>query len=178
MANQPQPATSSILDTTPILSRLRRNHGLEHATLHMLGKKYPHQPLGGYSTPGGFWIVGDIPTTAVQEAAAEALERMKAGEHNLAVHPFCGTNFATAGAMAGLAGAFAMFGAGKRLRDKLERIPFAIVLATLALIIAQPLALTIQSRITTSGQPGDLQIVQVTRMQQGSLIIHRIQTRG
>ena len=34
----------SILDpilNLPILSRIRRNHGLEHATLHVLSRRHP-----------------------------------------------------------------------------------------------------------------------------------------
>lgn len=162
----------------PLLSRIRRNHGLEHATLHVLARRYPRQSLGGYSSPGGFWIVGNLPTEAVQAAVNEALERLRAGERHLAVHPFCGTNFATTGALAGLAGAGAMLGVGRRLRDKLERLPVAMALATLALIIAQPLALTIQARLTTSGEPGNLEVIRITRQQQGNLVIHRVETRG
>jgi hypothetical protein len=134
--------------------------------------------MGGYSDPGGFWLIGNLSTEAVQAAVEEALGRMQAGERNLAVHPNCGTNFATAGALAGMAGAAAMLGAGKRTRDKLERLPLAAALATLALMIAQPLALTIQARITTSGEPGAMEVKRIRRMQPGRLTIHRIETRG
>jgi hypothetical protein len=59
----------------------------------------------GRSTPNGFILYGDLPTDAVHEAAQEALERLRAGEHYLAVHPTCGTNAVAAGTLAGL-GAF------------------------------------------------------------------------
>jgi hypothetical protein len=166
----------NILDL-PILSRIRRNHGLEHATLTTLARRFPGHAIGGYSDPGGCWIVGDLDTEAVTEAALEALERLHKGEKSLAVHPHCGTNYAVAGTLAGLAGGLVMLPAGTR-RQKLERLPLAAVLATLALIAAQPLALLVQSRITTSGIPGTLSIIQVTRQEQGKLILHRIHTKG
>ncbi len=162
----------------PLISRIRRNHGLEHATLHTLARRFPRQPMGGYSDPGGFWLVGKVPTEAVQQAVAEALARLKAGERNLAVHPNCGTNFVTTGALTGLAGAAAMLGVGPRKRDKLERLPLVAALATLALMLSQPLAMTIQARITTCGEPGLLEVKRISRMQPGRLTIHRIETRG
>src|SRR5512141_1408005 len=85
------------------LSRLQRNHGLEHATLHVLADGDPHLSLAGHSDLGGFWILGNVETDTLRSAVQEALERMRNGEHNLAVHPNCGTNFVATGALAGLA---------------------------------------------------------------------------
>ena len=166
----------NILDL-PILSRIRRNHGLEHATLTLLARRFPGRAIGGYSDPGGCWIIGDLETEAIAEAALEALERLRKGEAGLAVHPHCGTNFAVTGSLAGLSSALVMLPNGTR-RQKFERLPLAALLATLAVIAAQPLALIVQSRITTSGQPGNLTITQVTRQEQGKMVIHRIQTQG
>ena len=166
----------NILDL-PILSRIRRNHGLEHATLTTLARRFPGHAIGGYSDPGGCWIVGDLETEAVTQAALEALERLLKGEKSLAVHPHCGTNYAVAGTLAGLTSALVMLPGGTR-RQKLERLPLAAVLATLALMAAQPLALIIQSRLTTSGEPGSLAITQVTRQVQGKMVLHRIHTTG
>jgi hypothetical protein len=165
------------LNLTPI-SRIRRNHGLEHATLHVLSKQHPGKKMGGYSDFNGFWLLGDLEETEVNEAVEEALKRMKAGEGNLAVHPNCGTNFATAGSLAGLAGVLGMLGVGSRKRDKLERLPMVAVLATLALILAQPLGLNVQKHLTTSGEPGDLEVVQVVLSKRRGLTTHRILTRG
>ena len=166
-----------ILDLVPI-SRVRRNHGLEHATLHVLAERNPRRSMAGHSDLGGFWIIGDLTTEEIQSAVNEALVRLRDGEHELAVHPNCGTNFATAGILAGGVAALSMFGAGKRLRDKLERIPFAITLETMALIISQPVGLRIQKEITTSGNPGSLEIVAIERKDRGRVKIHRVSTRG
>jgi hypothetical protein len=168
---------SAILEFPPI-SRVRRNHGLEHATLHILAQRHPHTSMAGHSDVGGFWILGNVPTEDVQSAVDEALIRMKAGEGDLAVHPNCGTNFVVAGTMAGLAAWFALFGAGKRLRDRLERIPLATSLATMALILAQPVGLTLQANVTTSGKPGNLAVSEVIPTTQGRIQAHRVITEG
>jgi hypothetical protein len=166
-----------ILNAPPI-SRIRRNHGLEHATLHILARQFPRKALAGYSNTTGFWILGDVPTQAVESAAREALERMLRGEHNLAVHPNCGTNFVTSGVLAGLAGASAMLGAGPKLRDKFERLSLAVLLSTAALIFAQPLGTLLQARITTSGKPENLKIIRVQQTSRGQMTAHRVITRG
>ena len=167
----------SILEL-PMISHLRRNHGLEHATLHMLALKLPHAMLVGHSDTGGFWIIGDVPSETLHAAVQEAIARLRSGEHQLAVHPNCGTNYVTAGVLAGLAGATAMLGAGKRWQDKLSHLPLAASLATIALIFSQPLGLLLQARVTTSGDPGSLEVISITDRSQGRMTIHRIQTRG
>lgn len=170
--------TSRPLLEIPFVSRVRRNHGLEHATLHILSDRHPGQPMAGHSDPGGFWIVGNLEMDDLQSAVDEALERLNAGEDNLAIHPNCGTNFATAGVMAGGAAFLAMSGAGKRTRDKMERLPLAMTLATLALVLAQPLGLAVQAQVTTSGRPGALRIVSITPQNNGRLKSFRVATAG
>ncbi len=166
-----------ILNSPPI-SRIRRNHGLEHATLHILAHYLPHTMLAGHSDFGGFWIIGDVPSEILHVAVQEAITRLRAGELSLAIHPNCGTNYTTMGALAGLAGAAAMMGSGRQFRDKLNRLPIAAVLATITLIFSRPLGLLLQERITTSGNPGALEITLITHKNQGRVNIHRIQTRG
>ena len=111
----------SLLNVSPV-SRIRRNHGLEHATLHVLADGKPRRPLAGHSDLSGFWIIGDLSADEVQAAVREALQRLRNGEHDLAVHPNCGTNIATSGLLAGGAAALSMLGGGRRWRDKLDRI--------------------------------------------------------
>jgi len=171
------PLLQSLLDI-PAVSSTRRNHGLEHATLHILSKRFPERNLAGHSDPNGFWLVGDVPTDAVQGAVDEALRRLRAGEHNLAVHPNCGTNLVTAGSLAGLAGAMGMWGAGPRKRDKLDRFPLVAVLATLALMLAQPLGMKLQKHITTSGIPEALEVTKITPTKRGRLKAHRVLTQS
>jgi len=161
----------------PWIDQTRRNHALEHATLQILARNRPGRRLAGYSDPYGFWIVGDTPTPALQEAAGEAISRLKAGEKQLAIHPNCGTNFATAGLLAGTAAWLAMLGVGKGWRQKLERFPLIVLFTTLALIFAQPLGLRLQREVTTLAQLDDLQVAAVTSIRQTEPVIHRVRTR-
>lgn len=161
----------------PWIAQTRRNHALEHAALQLLAKKRPGRRFAGYSDPYGFWVIGDTPTPTLQEAVGEAVSRLKAGEKQLAVHPNCGTNFATAGLLAGTAAWLAMLGVGKGWRQKLDRFPLVILLSTLALIFAQPLGLRLQREVTTLAQLDDLQVTEITCTHQADPVIHRVRTR-
>jgi hypothetical protein len=162
----------------PLLSRLRRNHGLEHATTHVLSQHEPNRPLIGHSDFRGFWIVGEFSSEEVADAAVEALSRLRAGERQLAIHPNCGTIWATYGLAAGLGAFIGMVGVGRRWRDKLERLPLVALLATVALILSQPLAFKLQERYTTSGDPGDMEITEVLKTSLAGRTAHRVMTRG
>jgi len=82
-----------------LVQRTRSNHSLEHATVALLLQHMgPQLRVLGRSTPYGFYLYGDLPTHLVQQFAHEALARLKGGESELAISPFCGTNYATAGA--------------------------------------------------------------------------------
>lgn len=166
----------TILDTH-FLSRLRRNHGLEHATITLLSQRFPYRPLAGYSFPGGFILLGDIPTEHVREAVIEGLARMNNGERYLAVHPNCGTNFVVSGAVVGAMAWLGMASATEK-RDRVGRLPLVIALAILGLIISQPLGPKIQERITTSGDPKGMTVVSIFPHQIGRLAVHRIITQG
>jgi hypothetical protein len=162
----------------PLIDRTRRNHGLEHATITLLSQKFRGVNMMGRSTPNGFYLYGAIPTDALAEAAEIALRRMKAGEHHLAVHPNCGTNFVTAGIAAGLAAYLGFLGASDS-RSRFERMPMVVIFTTLALIVAQPLGLILQRDITTSGDMRGLEIAGVARRRpQGGLTVHFVTTRG
>jgi hypothetical protein len=114
----------------------------------------------------------------VYEAVEDALSRLRNGEKHLAVHSNCGTNFVTSGVLAGLAAVAAMFGVGSRMRDKLERLPLAMFVATLALIFSQPLGFLIQERVTTSAEPGRLQVIEIVATRKGRMKAHRVTTRN
>ena len=170
--------TTSTLNNLSFFSRIRRNHGLEHATLHVLAERFPRRSMAGYSDWRGFWILGEIQLEDVYTAVESARERLLNGERELVLHPNCGTNFVVSGALAGTGALVALFGVGPRKRDWLERLPLAATLATLALIIAQPLGFLVQARLTTSPEIGDLQVVEILAGQRGPLPAYRILTRG
>lgn len=161
-----------LLDFT-LIGRVRRNHALEHATIHVLTEKHHRLRVVGRSTFNGFFLYGDLSTEMVVEAAQEAHRRLRAGERHLAVHPKCGTNLVTAGSLAGLA-TFAVMGSSRRRR--LDLLPSALLAATAALILAQPLGPQLQAHITTWADLGDLTIKGVQRKDRGGLTVHFVET--
>jgi len=166
----------TILDF-PMISRIRRNHGLEHATINILSQRFPYRRMAGYSFPGGFFIFGDLPTDDLREAVFQALARMNNGERNLAIHEQCGTNYVASGFVAGLLAWLGMAGA-KSKRDQVERLPLVIALATFGFIFSQPLGPALQQRITTSGDPQGMAIVDVFPIRFGQFSLHRVITEG
>jgi len=161
-----------------LISRTRRNHGLEHATLNLLQERYPYRSFAGHSDPGGFWIVGDIDAPHLTQIATQALDKLRNGSKNLALHENCGTNMLTTGTMAGLAGALGLIGTGNNEESWWERLPLVILLATIGVILSRPLGLYLQRNVTTSGTPGTLHITNITTHQQGQMTAHRVQTQG
>lgn len=154
-----------------ILQAVRQNHALEHATIHVLTRRYPYVRLMGRSTPAGFYIYGPLDTATVANAASEALARLQQGEEHLAVHPRCGTNLAVTGVLAGTAAFGATLG---RPRSKLDRLPLALMAATLGAIAAQPLAHRIQENVTTTPNVEGAYIQDVVRQERGNVVIHKV----
>jgi hypothetical protein len=150
---------------------VRQNHALEHATMHVLSRRHPYLGLWGRSTPVGFLIVGSLETHEVANAASEALARLQQGQAYLAVHPNCGTNLAITGIVAGTAAFGATLG---RSRSKFERLPLALMAATLAALAARPVAQRIQEHITTSPDVDGVYIADVIRQERGRFVTHKV----
>jgi len=94
------------------LLTVRQVHALEHATVWVLSElgRSPlasssaqassapstsapsTEQLGGMSTERGFYLYGAVDPVTVEWAVHRALQRLVAGEWDLAVHPRCGTN--------------------------------------------------------------------------------------
>ena len=88
-----------------IVNRIRRNHGLEHATIHVLSEGHKRFSAQGNSDHRGFHlnIYGDVTEDEVAAAVTEAHRRLRAGERHLAVHPNCGTVLVTTALLATVA---------------------------------------------------------------------------
>ncbi len=165
----------SILNLQPII-HIRRNHALEHAALHILAKKRSNQFLAGHSDAQGIRIIGNVSTEEILLAVDEALARLQSGEKRLAYHPNCGTNFATAGALAGLTAWLGLLGSEKDLRSRLNRLPLVILLVTVVLVVSRPLGPYLQQYVTTEAKPGTLKVVEIQRHDFGNFVVHRIRT--
>lgn len=156
-----------------IISRVRRNHGLEHATIHVLTEKHQHFSAQGNSGPRGFQlnVFGDISEAEVETAVREAYTRMKNGESELAVHPNCGTVLLTMATLATLA-AQGVFGieerrqgpAGNRASVLVSGLPAAVLAVVASFIVSRPLGIHIQANYTTAGDLGNLEVASVRRV--------------
>jgi hypothetical protein len=168
----------TILDN-PTLLRIRRNHALEHATIHLLSARVPRTVLIGRSDARGFYLAGEVSSEALQHVVHQALVRLQSGESGLAVHPNCGTNLMTGAILAGSASFLAAAMMRRRRRsDWLEQWPAALVAAALGLLVAQPLGTSIQRRVTTAAQPGELRILSVRRLRASAPTLHRVLTES
>ena len=170
------PWLDDLIRRVPPLARTRQHHALEHATLHILARRFPQQPMAGHSDSGGFWILGAVPTEEVERAVTEALERLQRGEAHLALHPGCGTNYLATGGLAALVGLFGFAGA-RRWRDRWDRFPLVMFLSMLALLMGRPLGFWLQRWVTTDARVDDLEVVEVRPTRRGRLPAHRVTTR-
>ena len=167
----------TILDI-PFVRRTRRNHGLEHATIHILSSKIKDLRMVGRSDEKGFWLWGDVSTEDVTAAVNSALSRMRGGEHGLAVHPNCGTNLVTVAMLGTIATMAALVGSERDPGGKFGRIPLILFGILVATIFGQPLGRQIQEHVTTLGDPGDLRIVEIRPTTKGSITAHRVVTQS
>jgi uncharacterized protein (DUF983 family) len=165
--------------------RVRRNHGLEHATVHMMTHRVKDLQIhGGRAVLDGFFIYGPAETEDIRASVEEAIDRMRNGEHSLAVHPNCGTGLVTTGFLTTLATLVGTVGTTANWADRMARLPAMLTLSVVAVIVSQPAGLALQRYITTLGDVGDLEVVQISRHEmrlpfmRDKMTVHRIWTRA
>jgi hypothetical protein len=156
--------------------RLRQHHAIEHASITVLSNLLPTAHLVARSDLLGFIVYGDVDSGLLGEAAEQGLSRLQAGESSLAVHPNCGTNLVAAGMLSGVAALVA--GTAGHDRSWMDRLPSAILGATVGLILAQPFGRWLQQNVTTSPEVDGLRIAAVTRLGDGPVVRHRVAVAG
>ena len=161
-----------ILDLPPILAT-RRNHALEHATLHVLAARRPDRHLAGHSNPTGFFIFANVTTEELASAINQAISRLRAGERSLAIHAGCGTNLATSLIMAA-ALAFLPLSGRRSTLARFLLIPVGVAFALIGYALSQPVGPWLQARVTTSPDMGNLNVADVIPLRPG---LHRVLTR-
>lgn len=161
----------------PLVRQTRRNHAFEHATIHVLSSRVRGLRMSGISDANGFTLFGAAPTAQVEQAAKDALARLKRGERQLAIHPNCGTNLVTTGAVTSATALLTTRGI-RTPADVRDRFPLIMVGMIAAVVASQPLGTWMQRNVTTDGDPADLEIVNITRGTVGKLVVHRVVTRS
>ena len=157
----------------PLILETRRNHALEHATLHILTRKYPSQHMAGHSNPTGFFLIGRFDTQDIWTSATEAMTRLRGGESRLAIHAGCGTNMAATVLLAGTFAWLPLRGA-KSTFWRLWLIPLAVVFAAFGYLLSQPARPWLQANITTEADLGDMKIIDIVPVNEN---VHRVITK-
>lgn len=161
-----------ILDL-PYILETRRNHALEHATIHLLSRKHPGKRMAGHSNPTGFFLLGDFTAQEIWESLTDAHARLNSGESGLAVHPGCGTNLAATALLAGTLAWLPLRGTRSTLW-RILLIPLALLFALAGYQLSKPLGPWLQKYVTTEAHLGSMQIVDVIHIRKG---VHRIITK-
>jgi len=165
------PAMPSIERLRQMIQYTRQSHALEHATIHVLSRLRPGASLMGRSTPAGFYVYGNVPSSSVAVAASEALARLKAGESQLTVHPRCGTNLAVGALFGSIASVLVL---GRRRRSLWEELPEVFLALTAAWLLAQPAGYSFQQHVTTSADVQNVRIAAIQRQTSGRQTAHRV----
>ena len=156
----------------PLLLKTRRNHAVEHATLHILARKFKIS-MGGHSNPTGFYLMGNFNKEDIQVAADEAMQRLRAGESGLAIHPGCGTNLAATTLLPAVF-AYVPFQGARSNFWRFMLIPLALVFALFGYVLSKPLGPWLQRNVTTEAELGNMRIVDIIYVRKG---LHRVITK-
>lgn len=157
-----------IANFTELLQHTRQHHAIEHATLHVLSARYPGQSFSGYSDPLGFTIAGNVDENSIRRAVGDALLRLQAGEHKLALHPTCGTNLVTTAVLVAL---MALVVNSKR--HLLERFVMTLIGVLPMMILAKPIGLYLQG-YTTAADVADRWVAAIHPVSLGGIRAHRV----
>ena len=144
----------------PLAERVRRNHAIEHATVTLMLERGMRAPMGGYSISPGFIIWSRASHEDVSLAARDALDLLKAGNSELAISPYCGTNivsFVVVGALAAR-----IFAGSKRNFWSILRGAAAAIVA--AVLLGRPLGRFIQRHFTTLPDVEGVELVEIREL--------------
>jgi len=139
-----------------LIRRTRQHHAIEHATIHLLSERFPHQRFSGHSNPKGFIIWGDVSMEDLEEKVQEALARLQEGEQHLAIHPHCGTNLAITGLCLTVAALVLSYDR----RTLAQRFTTTFTLMLAVLLFSRPLGFRSQ-RYTTLAAVEDRQLMEI-----------------
>ena len=103
------------------------------------------------------------------DAVLEAIQRIRAGESHLAIHPNCGTNMVTTAVLAAGATLLASAGPGAVSSD---RIPAGLLGAMIGVFAAQFVGSNLQEKVTTCADLGPVEILDIQRREMGKRVLH------
>lgn len=158
----------------PFISSTRRNHALEHATIHMITRKRPGKAFAGHSNPAGFILIGDANIEMIVETVTEALAQLRGGNKGLAIHEGCGTNYAVTGGLAALFSIMALSNTNSN-HQRWARFPILMLVALVAFLLGRTIGPNLQKHVTTDADPKGLRLVSVSQIFTN---VHWVRTEG
>ena len=136
--------------------RIRQNHALEHATVTILTRRRPGLSVSARSNSRGFTIFANLDPALVRGCCEEALDRLQAGEAQLALHRNCGTNLAVGTSVAMIGSLFGF----TALRTR-TRVASAIASSMAGIVAARPVGMLVQRYVTTLPDLHDVRVVAI-----------------
>ena len=155
-----------------IIREIREQHGREHATVSILLSRGTKGPIAGNAIPGGFLIYSRESKESVRSAAIEAIERLRMGEHSLAVTQHCGTNILVSAALTVIVSAVIVRGSKSWIR-RIQGMTTGLVVAR---IVNRPIGIWIQQHATTLPYSDDTEIKSVRGFQAGPVTVCHVRT--
>ena len=157
--------------TIPLIDAIRKNHGLEHATVSLLLERGSPAPIGGYSVPGGFIVWAKATPDVVTDAARDALLLLEEGHADLAVSSHCGTNAVVSILLGGMAAYIA--GRGRGIAPVVRG---AILGLLVAKTLGPPIGKLVQRTLTVSSEPAGMSIRSIRVLKQSPISVVWIST--
>jgi hypothetical protein len=151
--------------------RIRQNHALEHATITILSGYVPELRVSARSNSRGFIIFGDVDLGQLRRSLDEALQRLQAGEAELAIHPNCGTNLVVGVSLFAMGTLLGM--TSSRARTRVTSTAFSSVAGVMA---ARPLGQFVQKHVTTLPDLEGVRVSKIFRRKILGMTIVEVQT--
>ena len=126
-----------------VIAHIRKNHAMEHATIHLLTQALPNVSFGGWSFVKGFWILGKAELQDVQKAAEMAYARLNNG-------------LCTAGAAM-----ITTLGTDED-EDRITKFSAFLTAGMIGALAGRPLGPKVQEKITTDSDVSSLSIVSIS----------------
>ncbi len=155
-----------------ILQRVRRNHAIEHAAMHLLGRTLQPPKLAARCDWRGITFYGDVDTGVLQSALEGGLLALNRGHRGLAVHPRCGSMISVSMLLAMLAGWLVQSDVKRKRAPGRGLLSIAGVAG--AMLLAQPLGYAMQKHVLTDPDASRARLESIRTSRRGPLTTHRI----
>jgi len=176
------PTVGAVVRRYRLPEQTRRNHALEHGTIHFLRKHYGRRyKLTGRSEERGFRVAGAKTAADIQRAFRELLQHLRAGDHAVVVARGCGSNMVTAQASGVVLMALLSLGIVLFSPSLLMVAAAVLAILAIAMLVRYPLGMWLQRRRFLLVDFEDASILSVDPLQRAELFerhpVHFVRTQ-